>query len=103
MLLRSVVCASPVTYCAVLCCQSRCGNSRLESRVRENRTHGSEGGESASPFRPLSPEDGGELSRRMDSRLRGNDTSFETALCRWSPVTNSRHFFSSLHHFMVIL
>ena len=25
--------------------QSRCGNNRLESRVRENRTHGSEGGE----------------------------------------------------------
>ena len=24
---------------------SRCGNQRLESRVRENRTHGSEGGE----------------------------------------------------------
>ena len=26
---------------------------RLESRVRENCTHGSEGGEGESPFRPL--------------------------------------------------
>ena len=25
--------------------QSRCGNNRLESRMRENRTYGSEGGE----------------------------------------------------------
>jgi group II intron maturase len=32
---------------------SRCGNRQLESRVRENRTHGSEGGEAA-PSRPLS-------------------------------------------------
>ena len=29
----------------VLVRQSRWGNHRLESRVRENRTHGSEGGE----------------------------------------------------------
>ena len=29
-------------------------NHRLESRVRENRTHGSEGGEGESPFLPLS-------------------------------------------------
>ncbi len=29
------------------------GNHRLESRVRENRLHGSEGGEGESPFRPL--------------------------------------------------
>jgi hypothetical protein len=28
-----------------LASQSRCGNHRLESRVRENRMHGSEGGE----------------------------------------------------------
>ena len=34
--------------------QSRCGNHRPESRVRENRQHGSEGGEGESPFRPLS-------------------------------------------------
>jgi hypothetical protein len=34
--------------------QSRCRNSRLESRVRENRTHGSEGGEGERPFLPLS-------------------------------------------------
>src|ERR687892_772992 len=38
-----------------LASQSRCGNHRLESRVRENRMHGSEGGEGASPSRPLSP------------------------------------------------
>jgi hypothetical protein len=37
-----------------LASQSRCGNHRLESRVRENRMHGSEGGEGASPSRPLS-------------------------------------------------
>ena len=30
------------------------GNHRLESRVRENRTHGSEGGDGESRFRPLS-------------------------------------------------
>ena len=29
-------------------------NHRLESRVRENRMHGSEGGEGANPSRPLS-------------------------------------------------
>ncbi len=29
-------------------------NYRLESRVRENRTHGSEGGDGESRFRPLS-------------------------------------------------
>ena len=29
-------------------------NHQLESRVRENRTHGSEGGEGDSPFLPLS-------------------------------------------------
>jgi hypothetical protein len=29
-------------------------NHRLESRMRENRTYGSEGGEGISPFRPLS-------------------------------------------------
>jgi len=29
-------------------------NHRLESRMRENRTYGSEGGEGFSPFRPLS-------------------------------------------------
>jgi hypothetical protein len=34
--------------------QSRCGNSQLESRVRENRTHGSEGGEGESLSLPLS-------------------------------------------------
>jgi len=28
----------------ILACQSRWGNHRLESRVRENRMHGSEGG-----------------------------------------------------------
>ena len=32
---------------------SRCGNYRLESRMRENRPYGSEGGE-AKPSRPLS-------------------------------------------------
>jgi RNA-directed DNA polymerase len=32
---------------------SRCGNYQLESRVRENRTHGSEGGEGESPSLPL--------------------------------------------------
>jgi RNA-directed DNA polymerase len=37
-----------------LASQSRCGNHRLESRVRENRTHGSEGGDAESRFRPLS-------------------------------------------------
>ena len=31
-------------------------NHRLESRVRENRTHGSEGGEGESPFLPLSAD-----------------------------------------------
>jgi hypothetical protein len=31
------------------------GNHRLESRVRENRTHGSEGGDGDSRSRPLSP------------------------------------------------
>ena len=31
----------------ILARQSRWGNHRLESRVRENRTHGSEGGEGA--------------------------------------------------------
>ena len=34
--------------------QSRCRNSQLESRVRENRTHGSEGGEGESSSLPLS-------------------------------------------------
>jgi hypothetical protein len=34
--------------------QPRCGYSRLESRVRENRTHGSEGGEGWRPSLPLS-------------------------------------------------
>src|SRR5699024_4489384 len=34
--------------------QPRCGNHRLESRVRENRTHGSEGGDGGSRLRPLS-------------------------------------------------
>jgi hypothetical protein len=29
---------------------SRCGNQRLESRMRENRTYGSEGGEGPHPF-----------------------------------------------------
>jgi hypothetical protein len=38
----------------VLASQSRCGNHRLESRVRENRTHGSEGGDGESRSRPLS-------------------------------------------------
>jgi Group II intron, maturase-specific domain/Reverse transcriptase (RNA-dependent DNA polymerase) len=32
----------------------RCGNHRLESRMRENRTYGSEGGEGTRPSRPLS-------------------------------------------------
>ena len=40
----------------VLASQSRCGNHRLESRVRENRTHGSEGGDGESRSRPLSGE-----------------------------------------------
>ena len=35
-------------------CQSRLGNNRLESRVRENRMHGSEGGEVERLFLPLS-------------------------------------------------
>ena len=38
----------------VLACQSRWGNNQLESRVRENRTHGSEGGEDIYPSLPLS-------------------------------------------------
>jgi hypothetical protein len=29
---------------------SRCGNQRLESRMRENRTYGSEGGEGFNSF-----------------------------------------------------
>src|SRR3990170_5062430 len=37
-----------------LASQSRCGNHRLESRVRENRTHGSEVGNGSRRFRPLS-------------------------------------------------
>jgi len=37
-----------------LASQSRCWNHQLESRVRENRMHGSEGGEGVGPFRPLS-------------------------------------------------
>jgi hypothetical protein len=32
-------------------------NHQLESRVRENRTHGSEGGEGESPSRPLTTRD----------------------------------------------
>src|ERR1700678_658570 len=32
----------------------RCGNQQLESRVRENRQHGSEGGEVQKPSLPLS-------------------------------------------------
>ena len=48
--------------------QSRCGNSRLESRVRENRTHGSEGGESVvlfpTPIRKINELDTG--FRRCD-------------------------------------
>jgi hypothetical protein len=35
-----------------MACQSRWGNSRLESRVRENRTHGLEGGEVSSLLYP---------------------------------------------------
>src|SRR6266508_1092839 len=38
-----------------LASQSRWGNHQLESRVRENRTHGSEGGNGESRLRPLSP------------------------------------------------
>ena len=38
-----------MTEARALASQSRCGNPRLESRVRENRTHGSEGGE-GEPF-----------------------------------------------------
>ena len=38
----------------VLASQSRCGYYRLESRVRENRMHSSEGAEDVRPFRPLS-------------------------------------------------
>ena len=45
--------------------QSRCGNHRLESRVRENCKHGSEGGDGESRFRPLS-----ELSEFLDSGSR---------------------------------
>ena len=45
---------SPYFAVRVLASQSRCGNHRLESRVRENRTHGSEGGDGESRFRPLS-------------------------------------------------
>src|SRR5271169_834000 len=33
---------------------SRCGNQPLESRMRENRTYGSEGGEGVTSSRPLS-------------------------------------------------
>jgi hypothetical protein len=35
---------------------SRCGNQRLESRVRENRTHGSEGGEAKAFPTPILAE-----------------------------------------------
>ena len=41
----------------ILACQSRWGNHRLESRVRENRMHGSEGGEGLlfpTPILPVS-------------------------------------------------
>ena len=39
--------AEPVT--GFVCSHSRCGNHQLESRVRENRMHGSEGGEVTLP------------------------------------------------------
>jgi hypothetical protein len=44
------------SHCMGLCLdiQSRCGNSQLESRVRENRTHSLEGGEGVSLSLPLS-------------------------------------------------
>ena len=43
-------------------------NHQLESRVRENRTHGSEGGESVVLFpTPISP------LIFLGSRIRGND------------------------------
>jgi hypothetical protein len=45
---------SPLIVAGVLASQSRSGNHRLESRVRENRTHGSEGGDGESRSRPLS-------------------------------------------------
>jgi hypothetical protein len=41
---------------------SRCGNQRLESRMRENRTYGSEGGEGPHPF-PTPIEQGGSSPR----------------------------------------
>ena len=41
---RQRVCSLPIPQPAVARCP-RCGNHRLESRVRENRQHGSEGGE----------------------------------------------------------
>ena len=52
----------------VLASQSRCGNHRLESCVRENRTHGSEGGDGESRFRPLSDFDG--IGNQYDSPIR---------------------------------
>jgi hypothetical protein len=52
ILLPGIVRASLAQNCVDS--QSRCGNSRLESRVRENRPHGSEGGEGERPSLPLS-------------------------------------------------
>jgi hypothetical protein len=43
---------SPLIAAGVLASQSRSGNHQLESRVRENRTHGSEGGDGESRSRP---------------------------------------------------
>ena len=50
--------------------QSRCGNSRLESRVRENRTHGSEGGVGERSSLPLSEPQKSALTLRGGAYFR---------------------------------
>jgi hypothetical protein len=44
-------------------------NYRLESRVRENRTHGSEGGDGESRFRPLSGSSSVQVQKTPGFRL----------------------------------
>jgi hypothetical protein len=51
------------------------GNYRLESCVRENRTHRSEGGEDGSPSRPLSMAENSLLHRNNSTPLRDDRSS----------------------------
>jgi hypothetical protein len=59
---------------------SRCGNQRLESRVRENRTHGSEGGEAKAFPTPILSG-----TERVTSGLRVEVLTSAPARRYWAP------------------